>query len=147
MKVIFLKDVRGVGRKGEAKDVADGYALNSLIPQGAAVQATKEKLAAHAVQAKKEQAAAAQHALDQKEIAEGLEGELVVVRAKANERGHLYTHITEETIVAAIKRELDLDVPAKGIVIKEPIKAVGNIFVEAHLGAHRATFVVDVVGE
>jgi len=47
MKVLFLKDVGGVGQRGTIKDVSDGYALNALIPKGLAVQATPDKIAAH----------------------------------------------------------------------------------------------------
>ena len=50
MKVIFLKDVGGVGQRGSIKEVSDGYAMNFLIAQGLAVQATPEKVAAHARQ-------------------------------------------------------------------------------------------------
>ena len=53
MKIIFLKDVKGVGQRDALKDVSDGYALNFLIPQGLAVQATPDKIAAHEVQKQK----------------------------------------------------------------------------------------------
>ena len=54
MKVIFLKDVAKVGQHGKMKDVADGYALNFLIPRGLAIQATPDKVAAHLTEQKRE---------------------------------------------------------------------------------------------
>lgn len=94
MQVVLLKDVRGVGRKDEVKEVSDGYALNSLIPQGAAVQATKHKLAEVVArhEQQKTELAAKQERLDN--ALRLLGGRSIVVKAKANQQGHLFKGIS-----------------------------------------------------
>ena len=74
MKVIFLKDVGGVGQKGSVKDVADGYAMNFLIAQGLAVQATNDMLAAHAKRQAEETAQKEKETQALTKAVEGLRG-------------------------------------------------------------------------
>ncbi|MDP3646211.1 MAG: 50S ribosomal protein L9 [bacterium] len=98
MKVIFLKDVGGVGQKGSIKEVADGYALNFLIPNGLAVQGTDEKVAEvrknQDAQAKK---SAAQSADMAKKLT-ALNGKRIVIKGRTNEKGHLFKGINTKTI-------------------------------------------------
>lgn len=102
MKVLFLKDVGGVAQRNTVKEVSDGYALNYLIPRGLAVQATPDKLVAHA------KATAASEAVsketDAKKAAQirAADGQKVVIKAKANEQGHLFKGIKKEDISEAI---------------------------------------------
>jgi large subunit ribosomal protein L9 len=79
MKVIFLKDVKGKGKKGEVKNVADGYAHNFLLKQGLAVEASNANVKTLEAQKNKEQVLAAeelQQAKDLKEILEKITVEL-----------------------------------------------------------------------
>ena len=90
MKVVLTQDVKGTGKAGETKDVADGYARNFLIPRGLAVAATSAALK----QVADLQAVAARHAADEERHAQALKNKLeaqpVVVEAKAGQQGRLY---------------------------------------------------------
>lgn len=145
MKVIFLKDVKGVGRRDEVKDVADGYAMNALIPQGLAVQATTPMLAALEERKKKDAAAHAQADAQHAAALRQLRGARITVRAKANEKGHLYEKLSAEAIVAAVRKEYGAAVPAAAIRLPAHVKTVGEYEAEALLGEHgmRFTLVVE----
>ena len=93
MKVILLKDIGGVGKKGEVKEVADGYAFNSLIPQKLVEQATKEKIAQHEADQKKHADARAAEDAALSTLVEGLNGERVEMKLRATEKGGLFKSV------------------------------------------------------
>ncbi len=146
MKVIFLKDVGGVGRNGTVKEVADGYALNFLIPRKLAQQATADVVAKVQVQMK---AAAdievARSALGSAH-AKSLNGKTVTVEAKANEKGHLYKQLSTDVIAAAIKKEHGIDVSADMVHLAHHIKEAGESAAEVKFGSHAAKITVIVKG-
>lgn len=126
MKVILLKDVRGVGMHGEIKNVADGYATNKLFPSKLAEPATPEKMkqveaskAAREAEAKKEE-----EILNNKVAM--LRGKRVVLQARATEKGGLFKAIHERDVAKAILAEHSLEIPEESITFKEPIKTVGE---------------------
>ncbi len=126
MKVILLKDVRGVGMHGEIKNVADGYAINGLFPKKLAEAATAEKIAE--VEAKR----AAREAEVQKEAEQldnkiaALRGKLVTVSGRATAKGGLFTAVHEKDIAKAILGEHALAIPEDAITFPEPVKTVGE---------------------
>lgn len=102
MKVIFKKDVGGVGQRGTVKEVSDGYALNFLIPNGMAEQATPDVVA----RVQKQMAESAK-AADAKQAAlatklKALNGSRVTVKVKTNEKGHLFKGIHKKEIAEEI---------------------------------------------
>ncbi len=102
MKVLFLKDVGGVAQRNTIKEISDGYALNYLIPRGLAVQATPDKVAAHAkATAANEQVSKEQGAKKAAQI-RAADGQKVVIKAKANDQGHLFKGIKKEDISTTI---------------------------------------------
>ena len=103
MKILFVKDVGGVGQRGVVKDISDGYALNYLIPNGMAIQATPEKVKEHDARAKKEAAAKEAHDSEIHTAIKGLEGAVVTIEAKATEKGGLFKAITAADIFMDIK--------------------------------------------
>ena len=126
MKVILLKDVRGVGLHGTVQNVSDGYAINKLFPQKLAVPATEEKMkeieaaaAAHAAEVAK-----AEEQLDNKIAA--LRGKRVAIPARATEKGGLFKSITAADIIKAIRAEHGLELPEEAIHLPEHIKTVGE---------------------
>ncbi len=144
MQVILLKDVSGVGQKGAVKNVADGYALNSLIPRGMAKLATPEALK-NLEKSNAEEAA--RRAAQEKEwtaIVNKMRNFTLMLRVTANNQGHLYKKITPEDI-ARVLSEQGVDVPADAIKPKMPIKETGAWPVVIRLGAHEATITVDVI--
>ena len=134
MKVIFSVDVRGQGRKGEMKEVSDGYARNYLIPRGLAAEATADNINAMRL---KEKARAAQLAREKalaEENAKKLEGVQVIIRARAGSAGKLFGAVTSQEISDALKEQYDIDIEKKKIVQAEPIKSFGSYTVKAKMG-------------
>jgi large subunit ribosomal protein L9 len=137
MKVIFIHAVGGVGKINEIKDVADGYALNFLIPNGHAVHATAEKI--KAVQEKVALAKRTAEDRDKKAIQgiERLRGASVKILARANEVGGLYRELTQEMIASAIKNTYGVQVPHEAVTMMEPIKKIGQHTVQIVYGGHK----------
>ena len=134
MKVIFNVDVRGQAKKGELKEVSDGYARNYLLPRKLAFEATPDTLNALKL---KEKARAAQIAKDKakaEEYARKLGAVQVVVRAKAGGAGKLFGAVTSEAISKALKEQFDMDIEKNKIVQDTPIKSFGAYTVKAKLG-------------
>lgn len=144
MKVIFLKDVPRVAQRDMVKDVADGYALNALIPKGLAEQATPAKLAAWQERMKKAQAQSAARDAQYAALLDTLKGARITITAKGNDKGHLYTQLAPQVIVDAIKHEHKADVPADAIGTKKPIKDFGEHAVEIKLGGKSVAIAVVV---
>ena len=126
MKVILLKDVAKVGQHGTVQEVADGYALNFLIARGLAVQATPEKIAAHAATQKREGEAreALQRVLTS--AIQSLEGAHISMSARATEKGGLFKSIVAADIARAISEQKGIRIPADSIVLPKPIKQTGE---------------------
>ena len=134
MKVIFNVDVRGQGKKGELKDVSDGYARNYLLPRGLAAEATADNINAMKLKEKAKAAQMAREKAEAQENAKKLEGVQVIVRAKAGAGGKLFGAVTSEAISKALKEQFDIDIEKNKIVQAEPIKNFGSYTVKAKLG-------------
>ena len=141
MKVILLQDVAGIGRKGEVKNVSDGYAGNFLLPKKLAQIATPSMI----VSIEKTKKQGDQDKEIQKNIMEknitGLKDLKVKLKAKANEKGHLFSIIHQDEISKILKEKYHLDIPSKIIEISKPIKELG-----AHtIKAKHQDFILDVL--
>jgi large subunit ribosomal protein L9 len=126
MKIILLKDVPKIGRKFEVKNVADGYALNALMPKGLAMVATLQAIA----QIDKEKAKIQAEQKIQEELLLknlGVIKELTVtIKEKANDKGHLFAGITREIIAHHILGATRLNIDVSHIKLDKPIKEVGS---------------------
>ena len=134
MKVIFNTDVKGQGKKGEMKEVSQGYARNYLIPRGLATEATADNLNAFKLKEKATAAQIAKEKAQAEEYAKQLGAVQVTVRAKAGNGGKLFGAITSEAISKALKEQFDMDIEKNKIVQAEPIKSFGSYTVKAKLG-------------
>ena len=134
MKVIFSVDVRGQGKKGEMKEVSDGYARNYLIPRGLAAEATADNINAMKLKEKAKAAQLAREKAVAQENAKKLEGVQVVIRARAGGAGKLFGAVTSQEISDALKQQFDIDIEKNKIVQAEPIKSFGSYTVKAKLG-------------
>ena len=126
MKVILIKDVRGVGQRHEIKNVADGYAVNFLFKNKMAEPATDEKV--KQIEAQKEAAAEAQRKEDEivdKKVL-SLKGKTISISAKATEKGGLFKGITEKDIAKAILGQHALQISEDSIVPAGSIKTIGE---------------------
>jgi len=130
MKVILLKDIGGIGRHGEIKDLADGYVFNKLIPAGLVQQATPDKVAAHAAQMKKDSEARAKEQQALIASIQSLEGAHIEVSARATEKGGLFKSIGVADIQKAIREQKHIEIPTEAIALEKPIKEVGEHAIE-----------------
>lgn len=135
MKVILLKDVKGTGKQGDVKEVADGYARNFLIGKGLALEATAKNLSDLA--GKK---ASAQHKIDlekqaARDAADTIKDKKVTIRAKAGANGKLFGAITAGNVADAIGAQLGVTVDKKKITLKSEIKSYGEFSAEVRLYA------------
>ena len=134
MKVIFNVDVKGQGKKGEMKNVSDGYARNYLLPRKLAMEATPDNLNAYKLKEKAKAAQIAKEKAQAEAYAKQLGAVQVTVRAKAGSGGKLFGAVTSEAISKALKEQFDMDIEKNKIVQAEPIKSFGSYTVKAKLG-------------
>jgi len=133
MRVILKREVAGLGRPGDVKDVADGYAQNFLLPRGLAIEATAGELkvlarARDAKRAKEDRA----HA-DAVELAKRLSEMTLVFRLKAGEQGKTFGSVTNKDIADALHREHRVEVDRTKVHLPEPLKSLGVHTVEVRL--------------
>lgn len=148
MKVILLKDVKGLGKEGELVNAKDGYARNFLIPRKLAVEATDANLK------KWEEDMARKRQKQQEEyesaikLKEKIEGVSIEIKSKAGEGGKLFGSITSKDIAEALKKQHKIDVDKKKIDMKNNIKTLGTTTVEIKVYPEiTATLKVNVVEE
>lgn len=134
MKVIFLTDVKGQGKKDELKVVSDGYARNYLIPRKLAVEATADALNAMKLKEKAHKAQMAKEKALAQEISKKLESLVVKVAAKGGEGGKLFGSVTSKEISDALSAQHDIVIDKNKIVQAEPIKTFGSYEVKCKLG-------------
>lgn len=147
MKVILQQDVKGIGKKGEVKEVADGYARNYLLPRQLAVEATASNLKAHAAQQKSKEKRAQEELAEAKRLADKLAGEKVVISAKAGDGGRLFGAVTNKQIAESLKKK-GYDLDRRKIILDEPIRSLGVTQVSVKLHPEvTATIQVHVVEE
>ena len=126
MKVILIKDVKGVGRAHEEITATDGYALNFLIPKKLAITATPAaKQEAELRRKQMTDRDALDTALLSQNIAALAEAR-IVIRMKANEKGHLYDAVNESEISKAVKEQAHIDLPEDIIKLEKPMKELGT---------------------
>ncbi|AAP12325.1 TPA: 50S ribosomal protein L9 [Bacillus thuringiensis] len=134
MKVIFLKDVKGKGKKGEVKNVPDGYANNFLLKQGLAAEATNSSMKTLEAQKRKEEKDAAAELENAKELKETLEKLTVELKAKSGEGGRLFGSITSKQIVDAMQKSHKIKLDKRKFEMDDAIRALGytNVTVKLH---------------
>jgi large subunit ribosomal protein L9 len=125
MKILLTQDVENLGRAGEIKTVADGYARNFLIPRGMAVLATegaiKQAKLRNKAEAKRQRRAEEEVA----SLAEILWQLTLTFKAKAGEKGRLYGSITSGDIVEALERETGHAFDKRKVQLEGPIRELG----------------------
>lgn len=147
MKVILLKGVKGIGRAHEVVEAKDGHALNFLIPQELAIAATPAALKEAEIRRKRNTERAE---LDAKLLAQNiaaLADARIVVKAKANEKGHLYDAVGEPEIRVAAKERARIDIPEGAIKLEKPIKELGTFDVPVAAGDTFGKFSIIVEAE
>lgn len=148
MKIILKEAIKGVGRPGEAVEVADGYARNYLLPKRLAELATPAKLKEWEFRRGKVEKKLA----EERAVAEGLATQLaakpIEITARSGEEGKLFGSVTNKDVAEAIQIQLGLEVDRKKIEMSEPIKSLGDhsVAIDLHVDV-TATVTVRVTGE
>ncbi len=140
----MLLDVKKVGQRGAVVEVADGYAMNVLIPKKQAVPATAANLKqvereALAAKGKKDMDAI----LAQKALAQ-IDGKIITIHAKANPAGGLFESIKEKHINEVLEKQFGMSLPESAILLKEPIKKTGMYEIPVVLQQAKATLSLQV---
>ena len=146
MKVILLKDVKSLGKKGDIINASDGYARNYLFPKGLAQEATESNL--HILNNKKEterRQKLAEIEAAQK-LAESLKGKEVNLSVKSGENGRLFGAITGKDIADEINKKFNINIDKKKVVV-DTIKQLGVYDVEIKLYPEISTKVKVVIAE
>ena len=140
MKVIFLKDVPRVGRKNDVKEVNDGYAQNFLFPNKLAERATSQTIASLEKRQKE--------IIIEREVKENLlirnleeiKGQVVKMKGKSNEKGHLFSAIHKKEIVETMKKENNIEIGEEFIALEKPIKEIGEFEIPIIIGKKKSSF-------
>ena len=133
MKVILLKDVKSLGKKGDIVEVSNGYARNSLLPKKFAAEVTSDNLNDLKLQKQNDEKIAAEKKKSAKEMAEKLESISVEGQLKIGDGGRIFGSISSKELAELLKKQHDIDIDKKKIVLKDPIKAIGQYKIEVKL--------------
>lgn len=146
MKVLLKQNVRKVGNKGELVDVADGYAYNSLIPQGLAVVATPgilNKIKAEEKQAQKKEE---QNKEASVKAIKTLDGKTFLIKKTLTEKGTLFSAIHLDEVLEVVQKESG-EIIGKELVKKfTDIKEAGTVEVPLQFEKVKGSFFIQVVG-
>jgi large subunit ribosomal protein L9 len=145
MKVLLLRDHDKLGKAGDIKNVADGYARNYLLPRGLAVLATDGALKQADTIRKSEEKRRARLYAEAQAVANQLTGTTLTFHALVGETGKLYGSITANDIVEAIKREKGIEVDKRKVDLREPLRSLGTHTVPIRLATDLAPTVTVVV--
>ncbi len=133
MKVIFIKDLKGQGKVGDQKNISDGYAKNYLIPKGYAIEATSANL--NDLKGKKESQAykKEQDIMHAEQLKKSLADLTVTIKTKSGENGKLFGSITSKDISEELKKQHNIEIDKKKIVLPDGIKVTGSFSVDVKL--------------
>lgn len=133
MKVILKQDIKGVGKKDQIINAADGYARNFLFPKNLAVPADSGNM--NNLKSKNESVAyrKGEDLKEAKEIAERMKKITLKISVKAGENGKLFGAVTAKEISEALKKDYDITVDKKKILLAESIKVAGVTTVDMKL--------------
>ena len=132
MKVILTADVKGQGKKGELVNVSDGYARNFLFPKNLAIEANSATMS----ELKNRESAAAHHKKEEidaaKALAAKLDGQTIIIKAKAGSQGKLFGAVTSKEVTAEINKKFSVSLDKKKTSMSD-IKNFGEYTAEVRL--------------
>lgn len=148
MKVILLQDVDSLGKAGDLKDVADGYARNYLLPRQLAAGATPSLVANRQQRIAAEQRKLEKQAELNKQQAERLSQVALTFKARVGTQGRLYGSITSQDIAAGLRDAEGIIVDRRLIDLPDPIRTTGTFTVSIKVAQKlQPKITVNVVGE
>ena len=148
MKVLLIKDVKSLGKKGEIKEVKDGYGRNFLIGKGFALHATNEVLKRYEAQQKKKAKDEADEIAKLKILEKKLANLKLVIKRKLGANGSLFGAVTKDEISNELKNQHNIEIDKKTIEIDKAIKMTGEFDTSVKLGhGIHAKLTVEIIGE
>jgi large subunit ribosomal protein L9 len=147
MKIILKKDIPKIGKRNEVKDVADGYALNFVIPKGLGVKATPEAIKNLEM---KKNADATEKKIQENLLKKSLEevsSITVTIKSKVNEKGNLFEGINKEKLLKEIEKATGILLEQDYIELAKPIKEVGEFIIPVSAHGNKGKVKVVVEGE
>ncbi|MFN4181161.1 MAG: 50S ribosomal protein L9 [Candidatus Paceibacteria bacterium] len=140
MKVIFLKDVPRVGKRHEVKEVNDGYALNFLLPHKMVELATPKAL--KELEIRKKEIVVERQVQEDLLLRnmEELKGKTITIRAKANEKGSLFSAIHKKEILEVMRKEHKATLSEESMVLEKPIKETGEFNIPVVIKDKKSSF-------
>lgn len=145
MKIILLRDIAKLGKRGEVKEVADGYAINVLIKKGEALQATPAELARWKA---KEESQKHKKELEVNTFVQLIDKlhreQIVITDKKHDDKGQLFAAVHESDIVDAIFKVTAFSIDPKQIILNTPIKTIGKHQIEIKQGAQKEKINIEV---
>ena len=131
MKIILLQNIKSLGKIGDIKDVAEGYAQNFLFPKKLAEVATEEAVKNAELQKEQVKKAAEENLKKIRELAEKLKNRKISLKSKAK-NGKLFGSISAKNIAEALQKE-NLEISEKSVMLNEAIKKVGEYKIKIEL--------------
>lgn len=148
MKVILLQDIEGLGKAGDLKEVANGYARNYLLPRRLAAGATPGLIANRSQRVAAEQRRKEKQAEQNRQLAERLGQITLTFKAKVGSQGRLYGSITSQDIAKALRDAEDITVDRRTIELAEPIRSLGTFSVPVKIASQvEPKITVNIVDE
>jgi len=135
MKVILLKDVKGLGKEGDLVNSKDGYSRNYLFPKNLAIEATPANLKKWEDKKNLEEAKKKEEQQEALALKEKIEKITVEIKAKGGTGGKLFGSITSQDISNALNKQHKIDIDKRKIDLKDTIKTIGLKEVELKLYA------------
>ena len=133
MKVILTEDIKGVGKKDEIIDASDGYARNFLLPKKKAIEANKDNLTKLKARQASNMHKKELELENAKKTAEKMKNITLKIKAKAGENGRIFGGVTSKEISEELKKQYNIEVDKKKIVLSETIKVVGTFLADSKL--------------
>ncbi len=148
MKVLLIKDVKGLGKAGEVKEVKDGYGQNFLIGKGFAKAATTEVLRKYESDKKKEAENLRFELANLEKLKETLNSVQISITKPLGANGSLFGSVSKDEIASALKAQSGIEIDKKSIENEGVIKATGTYEISVKLGhAIHGVFKLEVKGE
>ena len=126
MKVVFIKDLPGTAKKGELKDVNDGYAKNFLIAKGFAKTATPEVQAKIAKESREAEAKKQKETGKLKALKTELEKHIFTIRIKVGDKGQIFSGVHSKDIIKAVMDKVGTSIDRSQVDLTKPIKELGE---------------------
>jgi large subunit ribosomal protein L9 len=148
MKIILLQDVEGLGKAGDLKEVANGYARNYLLPRRLAAGATPSLVANRSQRIAAEQRKLEKQAELNRHLAERLTQITLTFKAKVGRQGRLYGSITSQDVASALQEAEGITIDRRVIDLSEPIRSLGTFSVPVKVATNQESkLTVNVIDE